>query len=321
MTRSFALVVLAFMAGIASSAEPEVKIGAKIDNLRFKDIRHLSRSLADFGEKKAYVLVFVDSGCPLVPKYLQLLSRLEKTYRDKGVQFVGVNSGPNDTIVVMATQAVEFGVEFPFVKDIDCKVADAVGATHTPHVVVLDATKTLRYRGRIDDQYRPGGQRSEPTRNDLVEAIDAVLTGKEVAVTTTPIDGCEITRPATEKPKKPITFGQHVAPILAKHCQACHRPNTAAPFALITYEQTKAKSRTIAEAVAEGRMPPWFSAPRDGDLIQHHSLDAGRTRSSTGSRPAWPRRRFQLPKLPEEKSRSTSASRTCKLQDAALRAA
>jgi hypothetical protein len=270
-TPTFAAFVI--LAGLATAAEPTVAIGTKIDDLRFKDIRYLSRSIGDFGEKKAYVFVFVDSNCPLVQKYLPVLGRLDHTYREKGVQFVAVNSGPNDTIAMMANQAVEYGVDFPFVKDADCKVADALGVARTPEVAVLDAKRTLCYRGRIDDQYRPGGQRKEPTRNDLALAIDTVLAGKPVEIPTTPVDGCLITRPTTSSDKQ-ITFADHVAPILSKHCQKCHRPNTAAPFALFTYEQVKAKGKTIAEAVNEGRMPPWFAAPRDGDLIQHKSLSA-----------------------------------------------
>jgi hypothetical protein len=261
-------------AGAALATEPEVKIGAKIDDLHFKDIRYLNRSLSDFGEQKAFVLVFVDSRCPIADKYLPVLRRLDATYRDKGVQFIAVNSGPDETVVVMAAQAVEFGVEFPFVKDADCKVADALGVERTPEVVVLDGKRTLRYRGRIDDQYRPGGERKEPTRRDLQEAIDAVLAGKEVSVPTTTMDGCLISRPTVNKDDKPVTFAEHVAPILARHCLQCHRPNTSAPFALFTYEQAKAKGRTIAEVVGEGRMPPWFAAPHDGDKIQHRHLTA-----------------------------------------------
>jgi peroxiredoxin len=271
MVRSFA--VLLALSGFASAAEPEVRIGTKVDDLRFKDIRYLSRSLADFGEKKAYVLVFVQSGCPLAEKYLPVLDRLDREYRDKGVQIAAVNSGPADTVTVMAAQAVEFGVSFPFLKDADCKVADALGVIRTPEVVVLDATRTLRYRGRIDDQYRPGGQRAEPTRHDLVEALDAVLAGKPVAVTTTPVDGCLLPRPV-EAGGDVVTFADHVAPILRKHCQVCHQPNTVAPFSLLTYEQAKAKGRTVAEVVNEGRMPPWYAAPRAGDRVRHKSLSA-----------------------------------------------
>src|ERR1700691_2887871 len=108
MSRSLAVLSLLLCASVAPAAEPEVKIGAKIDDLHFKDIRYLSRSLSDFGEKKAFVLVFVDSGCPIAAKYVPVLQRMESAYRDKGVQFVAVNSGPNDTIVTMAAQAVEF---------------------------------------------------------------------------------------------------------------------------------------------------------------------------------------------------------------------
>src|SRR5262249_46170775 len=187
MYRSLVLVTVLLGAGTAPA--DQVKIGAKIDDLRFKDIRFLARSLADFGDKKAFVLVFVDSDCPLAQKYLPVLDRLERGYRDKGVQFIAVNSGLHDTITVMAAQAVEFGVEFPFVKDADCRVADALGVTRTPEVAVLDGKRVLRYRGRIDDQYRPGGQRAEPSRHDLVQAIDVILAGKAVEIATTPVDG------------------------------------------------------------------------------------------------------------------------------------
>jgi len=271
MYRSLA-VLLAVVAHVPA-AEPEVRIGTKVDKLTFKDIRYLSRSLADFGEKKAYVLVFVQSGCPLAEKYLPVLDRLDREYRDKGVQFAAVNPGPAETVAVMAAQAVEFGVSFPFLKDADCKVADALGVARTPEVVVLDGERTLRYRGRIDDQYRPGGQRAEPTRRDLVEALESVLAGKPVAVPTTTVDGCLLPRPV-EIGREAVTFAEHVAPILRKHCQACHQPDTVAPFPLITYDQVKAKIRTVAEVVNEGRMPPWYAAPREGDRIQHKSLSA-----------------------------------------------
>src|SRR3954451_12998668 len=105
MLRSLA--VLVAVAGAAGAADPEVRIGTKVEDLRFKDIRYLSRSLADFGEKKAYVLAFVQSGCPLAEKYLPVLDRLDHDYRDKGFQFAAVNSGPADTVTVMAAQAVE----------------------------------------------------------------------------------------------------------------------------------------------------------------------------------------------------------------------
>ena len=141
-----------------------------------------------------------------------------------------------------------------------------------PECIVLDANRKLRYRGRIDDQYRPTGSRETPTTHDLRDALDAVLAAKEVAVATTPVDGCPITRPSPPD-QKGITFAKDVAPILKTHCQECHRPGTVAPFSLQSYEQVKSRAKTVAEVVADGRMPPWHAAS-EYDFLNHRGLSA-----------------------------------------------
>ncbi len=74
---------------LASAVEP-AKIGDRAPDLTFKDIRYLTRSLDDFPGKKAYVLAFVTTGCPVAAHYLPTLKRLDADYRDKGVQFLAV---------------------------------------------------------------------------------------------------------------------------------------------------------------------------------------------------------------------------------------
>ena len=264
-----------FSAVLASVvAAGEVKMGTTVKDLSFKDIRYLNRTLDDLPRSKAYVLAFVNTSCPLVRRYLPVLNRLEKAYRDRGVQFVAVNVGADDSIRAMAAQAVEYEAEYPFVKDYEARGAAALGVTRTPQVVVLDADRKLRYRGRIDDQYRLGGARPQPTRHDLKEALDALLAGKAVAVAETPVDGCLITRVELPRPKTPVTFADHVAPILKKHCARCHRPNTTAPFSLLTYEQVASKANSIAEVVRDERMPPWYGDPRNTEFVNHRGLDA-----------------------------------------------
>src|SRR5690348_16799973 len=66
-------------------------------------------------------------------------------------------------------------------------------------------------------------------------------------------------RPAT------VTFTKNVAPIIQKHCQACHRPGEAAPFSMLTYEQTRPWAAAMKEAVQLRKMPPWFADPRYGE--------------------------------------------------------
>jgi thiol-disulfide isomerase/thioredoxin len=269
-----AVLVTAWLAAATEAGEVEVKIGTTVKDLTFKDIRYLNRTLDDLPKSKAYLLVFVNTTCPLVKRYLPVLNRLEKEYRGKGVQFIAVNAGGDDSIRAMAAQAVEHDAEFPFVRDQSARCALALGVKRTPEVAVLDGQRKLCYRGRIDDQYRIGGARPQPTRHDLKEALDAILAGKAVAVAETPLDGCVITPVELPRPTTPVTFADHVSPILQKHCAICHRPATAAPFPLITYEQVAAKAGTIAEVVRDERMPPWYGAPGHGEFVNRRGLTA-----------------------------------------------
>jgi len=54
-----------------------------------------------------------------------------------------------------------------------------------------------------------------------------------------------------------VTFTEHVAPIIFKHCTPCHRPGSAGTFDLLTYEDVKRKASTIALVTQSRFMPPW----------------------------------------------------------------
>jgi mono/diheme cytochrome c family protein len=68
------------------------------------------------------------------------------------------------------------------------------------------------------------------------------------------------------------TFTKDVAPILQKNCQTCHRPGEAAPFAMLTYEQTRPWAAAIKEAVLTKKMPPWFADPHYGKFSNGNAL-------------------------------------------------
>ncbi len=62
---------------------------------------------------------------------------------------------------------------------------------------------------------------------------------------------------ATTKDNQPPTFNRDVAPIFQRACQRCHRPGTAAPMSLLTYEESRPWARSILRRVAAREMPPW----------------------------------------------------------------
>lgn len=260
------------LVALTLTAPAPPKVGDAVGKLKFTDTRSLPRTLDDFGKKKAVVLAFVNTSCPIARRYLPTLQALETEYRDKGVQFVAVNSADEDTLIAAATQAVTFGVEFPFVKDFDQSVAKAVGVKRTPEVVVLNGDRVIRYRGRIDDQHRLRGGRAEPTTRELKDALDAMVAGRIFApVDETEVDGCPIQFTKERKPKD-VTFAEHVAPILQKHCWACHHAGGSAPFALTTHKQAAARADGLVEAVTDQRMPPWFATHDYGPFTNRRAL-------------------------------------------------
>jgi len=61
----------------------------------------------------------------------------------------------------------------------------------------------------------------------------------------------------------PVTFSEHIAPIVFANCTTCHRPGEAAPFQLLSYRDARPLAKAIAAAAAARVMPPWKPAATD----------------------------------------------------------
>ena len=110
-------------------------------------------SLNEYKTKKAVVVVFMGTECPINNAYMPVLAELAKTYADKGVQVLGVNSNSNDTPAQIAGHAQKNHLPFPVLRDAANVVADQFGAKRTPEAFILDRMADVRYQGRIDDQF------------------------------------------------------------------------------------------------------------------------------------------------------------------------
>jgi peroxiredoxin/mono/diheme cytochrome c family protein len=247
--------------------------GATVADFTLPDQHRRSRTLSGFKDKKAFVLVFIGTECPLANLYIPTLLALHKEYADKGVQFLAINANAQDTFTLISAHAQERSVPFPVLKDFTHQAADALGARRTPEAFVLDANRVIRYHGRIDDQYGLNHQRAEPTRQDLKLALDEVLAGKPVTTAATETPGCLINRTREPRAVGEVTYARQVARILQKRCQECHRPGQVGPFSLLTYSDASAWAETIQEVVREERMPPWHADPRYGKFARERRLN------------------------------------------------
>jgi len=148
--------------------------------------------LAD-AKAKAVVLIFVCVDCPVANRYAPVIERLYESYRSKNVTFRLVYADRAEDASKIRTHLREYGYHVPAVRDPEHRLVKLSHATKTPEAAIFTAGRKLAYRGRIDDRYTDYGKsRNAPSRDDLREAIDAVIQGKPVPIAVTPVVGCFI---------------------------------------------------------------------------------------------------------------------------------
>jgi peroxiredoxin len=171
-----------------------IDLGKKGPGFKLKGVDGKFRSLDDYSDKKAVIVVFTCNHCPAAIAAEDRLIEIQKDYAGKGVQLVAINSNedeghPTDSFEHMVKRSAEKGFNFPYLRDETQTIAKAYGAMRTPHVFLLDQNRKVAYRGRVDDNIDDA---AAVTRSDLREAIDEVLQGRKVSVPTTQPVGCNV---------------------------------------------------------------------------------------------------------------------------------
>src|SRR2546430_2419388 len=62
---------------------------------------------------------------------------------------------------------------------------------------------------------------------------------------------------ASERKQTPVTFAEHISPIIFKNCTPCHREGEAGPFTLINYSDARRNANKIKFVTQTRYMPPW----------------------------------------------------------------
>lgn len=142
-------------------------------------------------DRKATVLVFLMSDCPVANAMAPELARISAEYGKRGVRFFGVYA--TETAKEITKHRTDYKLPFPGLLDPKCQLARSAGATRVPEAAVYSPEGKLLYRGRIDDRaVKLGRMKPAPTRHDLREAIAAVLAGKKPSPATTEAVGCSL---------------------------------------------------------------------------------------------------------------------------------
>ncbi len=240
-------------------------IGRRVADLSFSDLAGNWHKLSEFADRKAVVVVFTGTGCPLCLKYAPTLARLEGRYRDQGVSFVFVNPNASESPEQVAQAIRTHGFRGSYIRDTKDEFARALDARTTTEAFVLDAARTLVYRGAVDDQYGLGYSLDSPRRTYLADALEAVLAGRTPEIAATSAPGCELLFDGADAAESLVeaTYHNRISRILQANCLECHRSDGLAPFSLETFEHVKDYAGMIRSVVERRVMPPWFAAADD----------------------------------------------------------
>ena len=179
-------------------------IGASAPAFSLRGVDGKMYSLASFKNSPVLVIVFTCNHCPTAQAYEDRLIQLKKDYGNKGVAVVAIMpndprsitlneldySDMSDSFEEMKIRAKQKQFNFPYLYDGETQaVSKAYGPATTPHVFIFDKERKLRYQGRIDDMEKPS---KTPSSYDTRDAINALLSNKEIANPTTKVFGCSI---------------------------------------------------------------------------------------------------------------------------------
>lgn len=162
-------------------------------------------SPGDFDDNEAMLVVFTCNHCPYAKAKIPFLNDLAADYDDVAV--VGINPNdnpdyPDDSFEDMVELVEDGTIRYDaYLWDSTQEVAAAYGAVCTPDPFLFandGGTFRLAYHGRLDDAPNPD---DEPEREEMREAIEAVLAGEEVDLEGQPSRGCTIKWRAGNEPE------------------------------------------------------------------------------------------------------------------------
>jgi thiol-disulfide isomerase/thioredoxin len=182
-------------------AHPVLAVGSSAPGFALTGVDGETHKLSDYSDSKVLAVVFTCNHCLASQLYEGRIGKLYRDYRDKGVALVAVNpdnvnqirmeelawTDVDDSLAGMKDRAAYRHLEYPYLYDGETQgVASKFGVVATPQIFVFDQGRKLRYEGRIDDNVREPLARTHDARN----AIDALLSGRPVTVSQTPVAGC-----------------------------------------------------------------------------------------------------------------------------------
>ncbi|MBE9222031.1 thioredoxin family protein [Cyanobacterium stanieri LEGE 03274] len=193
---------------MARTPSTMLELGTKAPDFNLLDtVSGKNISLQDFSDSKGLLIIFLSCHCPFVKHVRAEYAKLSKDYIPQGLSIVAISPNdienyPDDAPEKLKEMAEEENFNFPVCYDETQEVAKAYRAACTPDYYLFDSDLKLVYRGQLDDS-RPS--LDIPVNGvDMRNAIEALLSGKQIDENQKPSLGCNI---KWKKGNEPDYFG------------------------------------------------------------------------------------------------------------------
>ncbi len=173
---------------------PAPDLGKPCPDFLLPGVDDRTYSLRDFAGARCLLVVFTCNHCPYARAVEDRVIALQREYPTGALQVVAICANdavayPDDARPKLAEHWRDKRMPFPYLHDETQAVARAFGAVCTPDYFLFDHDRALRYRGRLDDNWK---EPERVTRRELKVAIDALLQGRMPAEPQQPSMGCSI---------------------------------------------------------------------------------------------------------------------------------
>ena len=267
-------------------------VGRLVPDIAFTDLEGRAGLLSDFRSSRLLVIALTSTTCPVTKKYAPALARLAQEFAAQNVAFLCIAPTATDSADDLRAVARETARPGRTVHDRDQRLAAALGAQTTAEVFVLDAARTLLYRGALDDQYGLGYALDAPRATYLRDALTAALADQPAPIAATTAPGCALDLPSSTTASAPsaaatLTYHNRISRLIQQNCLECHRPGGVGPFSLATYDDVRSHAGMMRKQVTRGAMPPWFAAPPAAGESSHWKNDRSLAPADRADLLAW----------------------------------
>lgn len=193
-----ALIGLVSATNIVAQDIQQLPLGSTLPlgDVQMEDISGRNLSLNEVKGDNGLLVIFSCNTCPWVIKWEDRYPVVQElaTVNDIGIILLNPNEDyrdKGDGMEDMILHAEKAGYKFPYVLDKNHRVADAFGASRTPHVYLFNAEDKLVYVGAIDDNANSAADVEEFYVEDAIEQLSA---GQAITRSSTKSIGCTIKR-------------------------------------------------------------------------------------------------------------------------------